>query len=64
MPQEPKESVIARLLEIRDIQNLARELTPERNKLLRQGVKQGYTQGELEIASGVEQSQISRIVHE
>lgn len=64
MPPEPKERVARRLIEIREIQKLAREVAPERNELLRLGVEQGYTQGELEILSGVEQSQISRIIHE
>lgn len=64
MPPEPQESVIPRLLEIRDVQKLARELTPERDELIRRGLEQGFTQGELAIASGVDQAQISRMSHD
>jgi hypothetical protein len=58
----PSESPLPRLREIRDIQKSAQELGPERDRLIRRAAKLGHTQGELAVATGLDQSVISRIL--
>jgi|GEM_PF-5024941 len=57
---------LKRLREIRNeeshLERSKEALKPERDRLIRWAVSRGSTQGELEIATGLDQSTISRIV--
>lgn len=58
----PPENPLPRLREIRDLQRLAQELTPERDRLIRLAADLGHTQGEIAVATGLDQTRIGQIV--
>lgn len=58
----PSENPMPRLREIRDIQNSAQELTPERNRLIRKAAELDHSQGEIAVATGLDQTRIGQIL--
>jgi hypothetical protein len=57
----PSERHLHRLREIRDQQRKARSLLAERDHLIRESLKDGHSQTQVAIASGLSQSRVQEI---
>jgi hypothetical protein len=64
--KDDPENPIPRLIEIAEIEELARQLTkrlqPERDELIRRAVEKNYSQGKLALITKLDQTRIGQIV--